>query len=222
MRTSAQMIVPGTSGNIINNLLPSSDERKYITRNGVTTAPGFEVTITPPGLSKETLGGRWSTNPTSPIELSALANPLRTEHIYNRIEPVGEEVQVARTGVLPQLQPGKCDTWPQWYRAIAKVIYTHWQTVNVCPGTAKIEVTVKANHDIAGQVVAFTPAADIARNVPQETAFRETAVKIVNQLGFFEVPDFPNPPTGQAVFDIELKRTVDGPTGISVVGVPNK
>jgi hypothetical protein len=218
---SVQTRAPGIStGTIIWNCLGGSDETHYATKHGITTAPGFEVTITPPGLSKETLGGRWSTNPTSPIELSALANPLQRQHIFNRIEPVPEET--ARAGVLAQFQARGCDTWPQWYRAIAKAIYTHWQMVDVCPGTTKLEVTVKANHEISGQVLEFIPAVDIERNVPRETEFRETAVKIVDQLSCFEIPDFPNPPTGQVVFDIDLKRTVDGPTGPTVVGIPTK
>jgi hypothetical protein len=39
-------------------------------------------------------------------------------------------------------------------------------------------------------------------------------------VGFFEIPDFPKPPANQVTFDIDLKRTVDGPTGVSIVGVP--
>jgi hypothetical protein len=105
---------------------------------------------------------------------------------------------------------------------MAKAIYTHWQMVDVCPGTAKLEVTVKANHDISGQVIEFTPVADIERNVQRETEFREMAVKIVDQLGFFEIPGFPNTPNSQVVFDIDLKRTVNGPTGSSVEGLPSK
>ncbi len=218
--SSVQMIAPGMNlGNVVTNCLGGNDGPQYVTRRGVTTAPGYEVTISPPGLSKETLGGSWSTKPTSPIELTALANPMQTQHIFNRIEPAAE---IARAGVLGDLQAPKCDTWPQWYRAIAKSIYTNWQMIDVCPGTAKLEVTVKANHVISGQVIDFTPAPDIARNVPRETEFREAAVKIVNQLNFFEIPDFPNPPSEQVVFDIDLKRTVDGPTGASVVGVPSK
>jgi hypothetical protein len=224
MQFSVPMIAPGVNTpTIITNCLPGGEETHYITRHGITTAPGFEVTITPPGLSKETLGGSWSTKPTtstSPIALSAMANPLEAQRIFTRIEPVATEI--ARAGVLAQFQAGSSDTWPQWYRAVAKSIYTHWQMVDVCPGTAKLEVTVKANHDMSGQVIEFTPAADIARNVPRETEFREIAVKIVNQLGFFEIPNFPNPPNTEVVFAIELKRTVNGPTGMSVVGVPSK
>ncbi|MBS1991937.1 MAG: hypothetical protein JSS83_15550 [Cyanobacteria bacterium SZAS LIN-3] len=225
LQNSIQMVGPGmNTAAVVRSSLPGDNETHYVTRNGVTTAPGFEVTITPPGLTRETLGGRWSTNPpisAVPVELSAVPGTMQSQHIFTRIEPAAE---VAKAGVLAQFQAGTCETWPQWYRAMARTIYTHWQMVDVCPGATKLEVTVKADHEISGRVIEFTPAADIERNVPRETQFRETAVQIVNQIGFFEVPDFPktpnSPATNQVVFDIDLKRTVDGPTGISVVGVP--
>ena len=222
MQVPVEMIVPGTNTCTVTNNLPGGKETHYVTSHGITTAPGYEVTISPPGLSKETLGGGWSTSPTTPtrpIELSAVPISMDSQHIFNRIEPAAE---VARAGVLAEFQAGRCDTWPQWYRAMAKAIYTHWQMVDVCPGTAKLEVTVKANHDISGQVIEFTPVADIERNVQRETEFREMAVKIVDQLGFFEIPGFPNTPNSQVVFDIDLKRTVNGPTGSSVEGLPSK
>jgi len=223
MQTSVQMISPAmNTGAVVKNLLPASEETHYVTRNGITTAPGFEVTLTPPGLTKETLGGQWSSNPppaSRPIELSAVPGTMQTQHIFTRVEPAAE---IARAGVLSQFQPGKCDNWPQWYRAVAKTIYTHWQNVDVCPGTVRMEVTVKADHEISGKVTDFIPAPDIERNVAKETQFRETAVRVVDGIGFFELPNFPNVPAEQAVFDIELKRTVNGPAGIQVVGVPSK
>jgi hypothetical protein len=72
------------------------------------------------------------------------------------------------------------------------------------------------------ELIEFIPATDVERNIPRETEFRETAVKIVDQVGFFEIPDFPKPPANQVTFDIDLKRTVNGPTGVSIVGVPAK
>ncbi|CAN5153632.1 hypothetical protein BH11CYA1_BH11CYA1_16950 [soil metagenome] len=214
------MIAPGVY--TISNLrtsLPQVEETHYITKHGITTAPGYEVTITPPGQSKETLGGRWSANQPTPVSLSAVPGTLQSQRIFTQVEPVSE---MARANVLTQFQATPCDTWPQWYRVVAKAIYTRWQTADVCPGTAKLEVIIKPDHDIQGRVVEFVPAADVERNIPRETEFRETAVKIVDQVGFFEIPDFPKPPANQVTFDIDLKRTVDGPTGVSIVGVPLK
>lgn len=104
---------------------------------------------------------------------------------------------------------------------MANAIYSHWQTLDVCPGTAHLEVTVQASHDVSGRVTDFTPAPDIQRNTAAETQFRETAVGAVDHVGYFEVPDFPTK-TKEVVFDIDLKRTVDGPTGVTVVGAPAK
>lgn len=220
IQPALQMIAPGiyTVSNLRTSL-PQVEETHYITRHGITTAPGYEVTITPPGQSKETLGGRWSANQPTPVSLSAVPGTLQSQRIFTRIEPVSE---MARTRVLTQFQAPPCDTWPQWYRAVAKAIYTRWQTADVCPGTAKLEVTIKPDHDISGRVVEFIPATDVERNIPRETEFRETAVQIVDQVGFFEIPDFPKPPANQVTFDIDLKRTVDGPTGVSIVGIPAK
>jgi hypothetical protein len=217
-----KMIAPGiyTITNLRSSLpAPQAEETHYITKHGITTAPGYEVSITPPGQSKETLGGRWSANQPTPVSLSAVPGTLQAQRIFTRIEPVSE---MARANVLTQFQATPCDTWPQWYRVVAKAIYTRWQTADVCPGTAKLEVTIKPDHDISGRVVEFIPAGDVDRNIPRETEFRETAVKIVDQVGFFEIPDFPKPPANQVTFDIDLKRTVNGPTGVSIVGVPAK
>ncbi len=222
IQPALQMIAPGiyTITNLRSSLpAPQAEETHYITRHGITTAPGYEVSITPPGQSKETLGGRWSANQPTPVSLSAVPGTLQAQRIFTRIEPVSE---MARANVLTQFQATPCDTWPQWYRVVAKAIYTRWQTADVCPGTAKLEVTIKPDHDISGRVVEFVPADDVERNIPRETEFRETAVKIVDQVGFFEIPDFPKPPANQVTFDIDLKRTVNGPTGVSIVGVPAK
>lgn len=204
-----------------NNTPSAVAEPHYITRGGVTALPGYEVTITPPGLAKETLGGLWSAHDAGPApsSLMATARPITAQPMYTRAEPVSN---MATAALLPQFAAGrKCTDWGDWYRTVARAIYSRWQTADVCPGTAKLEVTVKADHDITARVIDFVPAADIERNVPKETEFRETSVRIVDNIGFFEIPDFPGQ-QDQVVFDIDLKRTVDGPTGVSVVGFPKR
>ncbi len=214
-----QMIAPGLNTNATVSALPKSPPG-YVTRRGVTAAPGYEVSIKLPGLSKETLGGRWSANQPLPLSLCAVPGTLQSQRIFTRLEPAGE---VAHAGLLTQLQANRtCASWPDWYRVLARAIYSGWQTADVCPGTAKIEITVKANHDINGRVVDFVAADGMERNIPRETKFRETAVKIVDRTGYFEIPDFPDSETKLVVFDIDLKRTVDGPTGVSIVGMPDK
>lgn len=197
----------------------------YITHGGITALPGYEVTITPPGLQQETLGGRWSGQypapKFTPISLTAIPGTLTGDRIFTRAEPVPVS-QMATAGLLSGIKNNmNVQDWPSWYRAVARAIYTHWQTLEVCPGTAHLEVTVKPDHDISGRVVDFTPAPDVERNVPRETEFRERAVGAIDNIGYFEIPNFPSK-TDQVVFDIDLKRLVDGPGGVSIVGVPSR
>lgn len=222
---SVQMVGPGFNNSMIssttsNHLTNSSfQETHYITRGGITTAPGYEVTITPPGLAKETLGGHWAAGVT-PIGITAIPGTLSPEKMFVKEAPVAS---TARAQVLPALRSSQtCASWKDWYSTVARAIYSRWTNIEVCPGTAKLQVTVRADHDISAQVVNFTPAVDIERNIPRETDFRESAVNVVNSVGFFEIPDFPATKVDQVVFDIDLKRTVDGPGGVSVAGYPNK
>lgn len=219
--TPVQMITPGTNTLAsVHSDWRTHQESGYKTSHGITTAPGFEVTITPPGMTQETLGGRWSTNPPLPRGLSAVPGVLQLPKTFTRITPITES---GRGTVFTQAQPTRlCTDWPQWYREVGKTIYTRWQTANVCPGAAKMEVTVMADHNISARVLDYTAAPDMARDIPMETQFRETAVQIVNHIGFFEIPDFPSPGTDKVVFEIDLKRSVDGPTGVSFVGMPSK
>jgi hypothetical protein len=222
--TIGYLFSPGSDGHTSSTVAAASDSH-YITRGGVTSLPGYEVTISPPGLEKQTLGGVWSANYPAPANvpksLMASAGLLSPQRLFTRAEPV---TNMARAKMLPQFASGnnKCTNWGDWYRTVADAIYSRWQNIDVCPGTSKLEVTVKADHEISARVVEFVPAADIDRNVPRETEFRETSVRIVNNIGFFEIPDFPAPQTEQVVFNIDLKRTVDGPTGVSIAGFPKK
>lgn len=222
--TIGYLFSPGSDGHTSSTVATSSDSH-YITRGGVTSLPGYEVTISPPGLEKQTLGGVWSANypapANAPKSLMANAGLLSPQRLFTRAEPV---TNMARANMLSQFASGnnKCTNWGDWYRTVADAIYSRWQNLDVCPGTSKLEVTVKADHEISARVVEFVPAADIDRNVPRETEFRETSVRIVNNIGFFEIPDFPAPQTEQVVFNIDLKRTVDGPTGVSIAGFPKK
>jgi hypothetical protein len=63
--------------------------------------------------------------------------------------------------------------------------------------------------------VDFTPVA--ARNVEQETEFRETAVNCVKAINKFEIPQFPASSDLQEVsFDLNMKRTVETQPQIDV------
>jgi hypothetical protein len=194
------------------------------TRGGITALPGYEVSYSAPGVTKQTLGGRWSAGSAAtaaPASLSAVAGALPRTKMFVQALPVPVSY-MARPGLLSSIAANqKVADWPTWYKVVANAIYSHWQTLDVCPGTAHLEVTVQAGHDVSGRVTDFTPAPDIERNTAAETLFRETAVGAVDRVGYFEVPDFPTK-TKAVVFDIDLKRTVDGPTGVTVVGAPAK
>jgi hypothetical protein len=194
------------------------------TRGGITALPGYEVSYSAPGVAKQTLGGRWSAGSAAaaaPASLSAVAGALPRTKMFAQAVPVPVSY-MARPGLLSSISANqKVADWPTWYKVVANAIYSHWQTLDVCPGIAHLEVTVQAGHDVSGRVTDFTPAPDIERNTAAETQFRETAVGAVDHVGYFEVPDFPTK-TKAVVFDIDLKRTVDGPTGVTVVGASAK
>ncbi|HMX45378.1 MAG TPA: hypothetical protein PKC93_05465, partial [Candidatus Obscuribacter sp.] len=68
------------------------------------------------------------------------------------------------------------------------------------------------------QVVDFIPAEDVRRDVQVETNFRQTALKAANSVQTYDIPGFPPGSNNKSVsFDIELKRTADGPTGFSIL-----
>ncbi len=77
-------------------------------------------------------------------------------------------------------------------------------------------MVVTRDRDISCQLIDFTPAPDIKRDVAAETLFRESAVKAVNMVTKFEIPDLPPLDTDKVVFDLDLKRVVDGPIGVDV------
>jgi len=108
--------------------------------------------------------------------------------------------------------------WGQWYKDVAKAIYSRWQYADVGIGTAIVQVKVNQVHELQAQVVDFKAAPNIARNVKVETQFREAALKAANSVKYYDIPGFPSGTTQKEVtFNIELKRGADGPGGFRVV-----
>jgi hypothetical protein len=116
--------------------------------------------------------------------------------------------------VLPAHIPA---TWDEWYQGVAHAIYQVWVQQNVCPGSATVRTTVWDTQDAEGQVMDFTPAADIRRNARTESDYREAALKSVNSLDKARVCVFPAKHPKKVVFDIQLTRLVNGPAGCQVV-----
>lgn len=193
-------------------------------REGVVTwAPGYEVKVTVPHTEKETLGGMWSTKPL-PEALSArpgsLALKTPIDPVFVNIQRVPEE-QSATALMLPQLEKANVaisPNWGDWYKQVARAIYSRWQYADVGVGTAVVKVRVDTAHRVEAQVVDFIPAEDVRRDVQVETNFRQTALKAANSVQTYDIPGFPPGSNNKSVsFDIELKRTADGPTGFSIL-----
>jgi hypothetical protein len=197
---------------------PSAEVSISQTRSGVTCwAPGYEVSVSTPGLIKNTLGGSWSSTVNEPVGLRATEKSLVPNKIFTQavVAPPLE----AKALLLPELRvTAESLTWDDWYKRMAKAIYSGWQAAEVGPGVATVRVTVTKSRNLSCEVVDFTPAADVSRDVATETAFREAAVKSVNLVNKFEIPEFPSLGDKQEVtFDVQMKRTVSGPLGPVVV-----
>ncbi len=181
----------------------------------VTWTPGYELSKLVPGAYKETLSGVWHSGSPTPALLASqgvLPQPQFTKVL------VGPTPMVATGLLLPQLRAQVLEklTWDEWYRRVARAIYCRWQYADVGPGCATIRMVVTKDRDIGCQLIDFTPAPDIKRDVAAEKLFRESAVKAVNMVTKFEIPDLPPLDSDKVVFDLDLKRVVDGPVGVDV------
>jgi hypothetical protein len=187
----------------------------------VAWAPGYEVTVNVPGLARETLGGIWSTT-SHKQELTAVPGSLPPHKFpLNKMFVQAEPPQVAKAQLLPELASKAREvspSWDAWYKKMAQVIYSRWQYADIGLGTARVRVTVTRARTIGATVVDFTPTTDIERNIQAETLFRETAIKTINNISDFEIPQFPQEADCQKVhFEVELKRSINGPTGVSII-----
>jgi hypothetical protein len=197
---------------------PSAEVSIATTRSGVTCwAPGYEVSVSTPGLIKNTLGGSWSSTVNNPIAMRATALSLVPNKMFTQavVAPPLEATAL----LMPELRvTAESLTWDDWYKHIAKAIYSGWQCAEVGPGVATVRVTVTSSRNLSCEVVDFTPAEGVTRDVATETAFREAALHSVNLVNKFEIPEFPTLGNKQEVtFDVQMKRTVSGPLGPVVV-----
>ncbi|CAN5399712.1 hypothetical protein BH10CYA1_BH10CYA1_00280 [soil metagenome] len=185
-------------------------------KGAVSWTPGYELSKLVPFAYKETLSGVWHSGSPTPALLASqgvLPQPQFTKVL------VGPAPMVATGLLLPQLRAQVLEklTWDEWYRRVARAIYCRWQYAEVGPGCATIRMVVTKDRDIGCQLIDFVPAPDIKRDVAAETLFRESAVKAVNMVTKFEIPDLPTPlDSDKVVFDLDLKRLVDGPVGVDV------
>lgn len=191
----------------------------YSKHAGISTyAPGYSVTINSPNLKAETLSGKWSTNlpkelTAQPLGVTAQTPPF--EPTYVNIQRLPEE-KMATTMAMPMSNKPSA-SWHDWFHDVAQVIYAHWQYADVGVGTAKLSVTVTPERIFSAQVIDFIPAEGVPRNVKVETKFRESALAAANKVEAYTVPQFPTGGTSKPItFDIDMRRTVDGPAGARV------
>jgi hypothetical protein len=206
-----------------------------VTQRGVTSwAPGYEVSVTSrnkgvvvwtpgyelsrlvPGAIKETLSGLWHSGLSTP-PLIASQGVLPQPQFAKVL--VGTSPLVATGLLLPQLRAQALEkiSWDEWYKRVARAIYCRWQYAEVGPGIATVRMVVTKDRDISCQLIDFQPATDIKRDAVAETFFRESALKAVRMVTKFEIPELPTPlVSDKVVFDLDLKRVVDGPVGVDV------
>ncbi len=208
---------------------PSCEVSINTPRNGVVCWDSrYESSVTSNGLIKQTIGGMWSLPSSTP---ESGRNPRPQELAFKPlfVQPIVDAEPPLRAQTLPlgggektasMATPEEKMTWDEWYKRMARAIYARWQNAKVGPGAARVLVTVTRDRDLVGRVREFWPAADVARDVDEETDFRSEALKSVNLVSSFEIPEFPEGSDLPSVsFEVDLKRKVDGPTGFDVAGV---
>jgi hypothetical protein len=123
---------------------------------------------------------------------------------------------------IPKLLTERSDmkrsiNWDEWYKRVCQVVYDNWEIDQANPGKSCVRVTVWAGREIEARVLSFTPAQGASRDAKRETAFRETSLRAVNSLQKTPVLDFPlRSNRGKIIFDLDMTRAVDGPSGIQV------
>jgi hypothetical protein len=195
-----------------------TSEHMSTSKNGVTCwSPGYEVQISSAGLTKESLGGVWSAPGGVRREPGLIATTEALPSPQYFVQPVvGEGPLMARAQTLPGIEVGAV-TWEQWYKTVARAIYSRWRYAEVAPGVAKVRVTVLRNKEMAARVVDFVPVLGVDRNADNEKTFREAALKAVNSVESYEIPPFPKGvDSPQVSFDVEMKRTVEGDAGFDI------
>jgi hypothetical protein len=213
--------VVSTSHNGVSCWSENRDTTVISSRKGVTSwTPGYEVRLQSAELTKSTLGGTWNAPGRKPINpVLATAAAMSTLTTSANIQPATAPLlatPLLRSDALASL--AKPLNWDAWNKRMAQAIYSRWQNADVRPGMAKLRITVSRNRTMSAEVVEFVPAADVQSDLSTETAFRQAAIDAIHLVSSFEIPEFPTE-RDAITFNLELKRTVDGPVGIDVASV---
>ncbi len=228
-RSGVSFRTPGTQVSVVSSIPgKSSYDPGYRisvsgSRNGVVTyAPGYEVSLSTGTFEKMSLGAQWSIPSNNPSTTTDGSGTLQAKNLSGTLLPDVRPIR-AKALLSPALLPSPSDKtldWQHWYARVANAIYKRWQYAEVGPGLAKVRVTAKRASGLSFQIVDFVPAPGVEREAAAETAFRETALRAVNQVTDYELPSFPESSTLDTVsFDVDMKRLVDGPQGFDVATV---
>ena len=206
--------VPGQDVSKVTGALKHQDP-KFVTRSGVTAyLPDYQVTVSTPKVGLASADSRAKATVTTRLFANAHAGKLLSSSTISQIRPLK-----ATELLLPEYRSNGENarlTWDKWYQRFATIVYSGWQNADVGPGLANVRVTVTKSRDLSCQITDFTPAPDVVRDIGKETAFREAAVRAVNLVSRFEIPEFPQGSDLKKItFDVELKRTIDGSTPFS-------
>jgi len=216
IKTPDLMQAPVSSAKGVSTYVPGADLNISTSHDGVVCwSPGYEVSVTSHSVIENKLGGVWAARDYHPQALHAVPQRLTPQTLL-----AVPTALTAQAFLLPELRLSTVNTWDDWYQRVASAIYGGWQTQDVGPGLAMMRVTVTRVRDLSCQMVDFTPAPDIERNVLAETTFREAALRAVHLVNKFEIPDFPNNSSESSVtFDVQMKRLVGGKPGVDVASI---
>lgn len=230
--------VPTVVRNSVSSM--SSDSKVVTTHGGVTSyVPGFATTIAAvpktsstwnPGhvetvamadFSKNTISGVWYSPSTVDSIPQLVANtetlPSNRQYVTPIIADDNKGLR-ATAQILSVPHSSMGADWDAWYDKIGRSIYSRWERAEVGPGAAKVRITVDQFRNLSCQVVGFRTAAYAEADSISETAFRVTALRAVNDLSQYEIPELPPLPVNKhsVTFDLEMSRTVNGPSGFIV------
>lgn len=224
-------------------VMSSSNSKSATTHSGITAyVPGFEVAMVPtskvtdtwhPGrvetvaiadFSKNTLSGVWY-SPSAAASIPQLvagtkALPVNREYVQPIVADDNRGLKAIQQ-VLSKPHSSMGADWDAWYEKIGHSIYSRWERAEVGPGSATIRITVDQSRNMFCEVVGFRPAANVDSDSVAETAFRVTALRAVNDLSQYEIPELPalSARKHSVTFDLEMSRAVNGPSGV-IVAVP--
>jgi hypothetical protein len=180
--------------------------RPQVAKEGVIAwAPGYEISVKRDTWSKETLGGAWS----APADVTPLLATAKRIALTDR--PL--QGKGFLSGSMLNANAGLLSA-DQWYERVSQTIYARWKNADVGPGQANMHVTVMRDGRISGYISEFVSLTE-QHDLSAEAAFKDAALRAVDSVYPNELPPFPTSFSQSRIeFDMQLKRTVDGPGGV--------